>query len=424
MSVQADGQTLDRVVVIGAGVIGSAIASRLARDGHPVLLLDRAEPATVGASFGNAGHIASEQIEPLPSLRLLLSFWGELTAFGGPLDIPPQRLIALAPWMAGFVRAAFRQHRNTAPLAALVRPAVDTLETALRAIGRSELLIRRGHYSFWRGPRAARRAAQRARSEQALQVRTEPAPAELTRAIEARAGVPAAGLWYPDSAHVLDPRQVALAFVQAAIDAGARFQRTEVLEVTPSGKRVAIRTAETSFTAPAAVVCAGVQSAPLLARFGIHAPLTAERGYHLEFADTAPLIDAPVVYVEESIIITPMQGRLRATSYLEFQRHGSPPDARKLHRLRERLERFGYRSETPHEGWVGSRPTLPDYLPGIGRAPGEAPLFYAVGHQHLGLTLSAPTAEVMGALFAQRTPPLDVRPFDLARFGTRRETLG
>ena len=78
----------DTVAVVGAGVIGAAVAYALTREGRTVLLLDRAEPGLAGASFGNAGHIAAELVEPLPSWGLLFGFWRELFAFGGALDIP------------------------------------------------------------------------------------------------------------------------------------------------------------------------------------------------------------------------------------------------------------------------------------------------------------------------------------------------
>jgi D-amino-acid dehydrogenase len=68
---------------------------------------------------------------------------------------------------------------------------------------------------------------------------------------------------------------------------------------------------------------------------------------------------------------------------------------------------------------MGSRPVLPDYLPGIGRVEMTAPLFYAVGHHHIGLTTAAITGELVADLVAEREPRLDVRGFDLRRFGAR-----
>ena len=76
------------VAIVGAGVIGCTIAWALTKVGRRVLLVDRADPATAGASFGNVGHVATEQLQPLPSPQLLFSFWRELVSFGGALDIP------------------------------------------------------------------------------------------------------------------------------------------------------------------------------------------------------------------------------------------------------------------------------------------------------------------------------------------------
>ena len=41
---------------------------------------------------------------------------------------------------------------------------------------------------------------------------------------------------------------------------------------------------------------------------------------------------------------------------------------------------------------MGERPTLPDFLPAIGR---RGRLLYAFGHQHIGVTLAAATAEAV-----------------------------
>ena len=113
----------ESIAVIGAGVIGSAIACALAREGRRVLLIDKAAPGEGGASFGNAGHIATELLAPLPAPSLLFGFWRELFALGGVLDIPARRFATFAPWAARFARAAFQRAENTAHLAPFVRPA-------------------------------------------------------------------------------------------------------------------------------------------------------------------------------------------------------------------------------------------------------------------------------------------------------------
>src|SRR5262245_4997616 len=105
-------QRRETIAIVGAGVIGAACACALAKEGWRVLLLDRAAPGQAGASYGNAGHIAVELLEPLPSPGLLVNFWRMLTLFGGPLRIPPRRLPTFAPWAARFAAAAFRRSAN------------------------------------------------------------------------------------------------------------------------------------------------------------------------------------------------------------------------------------------------------------------------------------------------------------------------
>ena len=403
----------DPVVVIGAGVIGCAVTWALSKAGRRVLLLDRADPATGGASFGNVGHIATEQLQPLPSPQLLLNFWRELVAFGGALDLPLNRVATMAPWIVRFTRAALQQRRNTEHLSPLVRCAADTLESQLSEIGRRDLLRRNGHYVLWFGPRAGTHAtADRVRAER-LGITTGEAPRELLRATTGTV----AGVWYPDTAHVLDPAMVARAFVTASTQAGASIVRASVRHIGPQGKRIEIVTDTGSLSARTAVICAGAWSGPLLSPFGVHAPLEAERGYHVELPNHTPLIDAPILYADHSIVVTPMASRLRASSYLEFAGLTAPPDPRKPARLRANLRKLGYQCEIDGPSWMGPRPTLPDYLPGIGRAAGPHELFYAVGHQHLGLTLAAVTADLVAEIVTDRTPRFDLRPFDLKRFG-------
>ena len=429
------------VAVVGAGVIGCAVAWALTKAGRRVLLIDRADPATAGASFGNVGHIATEQLQPLPSTQLLFSFWRELVAFGGVLDIPLRRVLTMAPWMTRFALAAFRQEANTRHLAPLVSNSADVLESQLLEVGRGDLIRRNGHYAIWLSPNARAQASAARIHASRIGVPANDPPAELLRAAAAAANgtagsaaagngatpagqagslgdLGAAGVWYPASAHVLDPSHVARAFATASTQGGGSILRAEVRHVRPRGDSIEIVTDNGTLSPRAAVICAGAWSRPLLAPFGINAPVEAERGYHIELPNHAPLIDAPILYADHSVVVTPMASRLRASTFLEFAGLSSPPDPDKPRRLRAKVRQMGYQCDPDGPSWMGPRPTLPDYLPGIGRARGPHELYYALGHQHLGLTLSAVTADLVAALVMGRTPRFEVKAFDLKRFGS------
>jgi glycine/D-amino acid oxidase-like deaminating enzyme len=407
----------DTIAVIGAGVIGAAAAFALAREGRQVLLLDRSEPGEAGPSFGNAGHIAAEMVRPLPSPKLLFGFYRELFRFGGVLDLPPRQALQMTPWIRKFASAAFQRTQNTHHLAPLVRPSAEVWERWARAIGRPELLKRHGHYEISLGPKSHAHMKSYAEEMARIGVKTRPVRAEQLLPLQRAANaVTSAGLWFEDSAYIVDPLEAVRALVAAALKSSATFRKLNVKGLLPRGDKIEVLNDAAPLIVDAALVCAGVRSARLLAAFGLRAPLQAVRGYHVEMPGQDAFFDAPVAYVDDHIVVTPMTGRVRATSYMEFADPDAPADPRKPARLRRQLRALGYACEPEGPSWVGSRPALPDYLPGIGRAPGPAKLFYAVGHQHIGLTLAPFTAEVVAAIVAGREPPIPIAAYDLQRF--------
>jgi D-amino-acid dehydrogenase len=407
----------DTMAVIGAGIIGAAVAHALALEGRKVLLLDRAEPGVAGASFGNVGHIAAELVQPLPSPGLLFGFWRELFRFGGALDLPPGQALSMMPWIARFAAAAFRQDEGTRHLAPLVKPAAAAWAAWLEQIGNPGLLRRHGHYEVQLGADGAAFARKQAAAMQALGIATRPMrEEELSELTRAARHTSAAGLWFEKSGHVLDPLGAVQTLAAAAAGHGAQVSRFDVRTLVPRGDCIEIHGDQRALNVGGAVVCAGVESASLLEPFGVRVPLQGVRGYHVELPGRKPFLDAPLVYNREHVLVTPMQGRLRASSYMEFAHAGAPADPRKPARLRAQVAALGYPIEADGPSWVGARPVLPDYLPGIGRIK-DSRLFYALGHQHIGLTIAPITGLLVADLVAGRAPRLDVAAFDLQRFG-------
>ena len=70
----------------------------------------------------------------------------------------------------------------------------------------------------------------------------------------------------------------------------------------------------------------------------------------------------------------------------------------------------------PRDNWMGHRPSTPDSLPVIGRAPRFPEAFFAFGHGHLGLTLGPITGKLTAYLAAGRAPSVDGTPYAAERF--------
>jgi D-amino-acid dehydrogenase len=132
--------------------------------------------------------------------------------------------------------------------------------------------------------------------------------------------------------------------------------------------------------------------------------------------DTLPT--RPVYWGENSIVLSPMRSGLRMTSSVEFAGLEAPPDFRRIRTYAAEVRRA---LRTPPQDvngeWLGFRPSMPDSLPVISRAPGASNCFLAFGHGHLGLTLGPITGKLIADMVAGATPALPLEPFSANRFG-------
>jgi glycine/D-amino acid oxidase-like deaminating enzyme len=171
------------------------------------------------------------------------------------------------------------------------------------------------------------------------------------------------------------------------------------------------------------LVCAGAWSKPLVASLGYHVPLDTERGYHISVdglpreqgAQPSKLL-RPVASTERKVIMSSMSMGLRMTGTVEFGGLKLAPDPRRIQLLKRQLHALLPGIDTTDmRSWMGFRPSMPDHLPVLGVAPRHKHVFFAFGHQHLGLTLAGVTAAVMVELMESNTSPIDLKPYAVDR---------
>lgn len=398
-------------------MIGLASAIAVQARGFTTTLLD----PSVGhqASWGNAGHLAVEQVEPLARLRTMLGLGPQLFLFGGPVDVVWRDITAWAPWAMRFVAASSpaRFAAGSKALASLNLHAIAAWHRLL-GTGASELVRAEGHWVVHESEEP-----DLARTDAAVRVMPggasrRPMLEPERQALRARLRLPAVnGMRYFGTGNVTDPGLLLDTLAERFVRAGGVRVRGRATGLRREGDGLVILMEDGSTrVAEKVVVAAGVWSRALLQSVDVFAPLIAERGYHIEFRnDQWPADSLPMLFEDHSIFVTRLRDRFRATSYVELGRPESPPDGRKWDRLEARMTAMGLLDGGPTTRWMGARPTLPDYLPAIGRAqlPG---LLYATGHGHLGLTQAAITGELVGDLVAGTVPSIDLTPFGLDRF--------
>ena len=135
----------DHVTVIGAGIVGSATALCLVRDGWKVTLVD-AEPPGSQTSYGNAGAISPQSINPMAGPGVLKQIPKWLLDPLGPLALRWRYLPKAAPWLIKFVQSgtAEKIKAQSAALADLHRPVIDAHEELAALAGVKDLVKRQG----------------------------------------------------------------------------------------------------------------------------------------------------------------------------------------------------------------------------------------------------------------------------------------
>ncbi|MGR4866486.1 NAD(P)/FAD-dependent oxidoreductase [Caulobacter sp. LARHSG274] len=411
--------------MIGGGVVGKACALALRRAGETVTLLDRQGP-TPPASYGNAGHIATEQVEPLASPAALASAFGRLFALGGALDFRLADVAVWAPWAARFMTASTPEGaaRGRRALGGLLADALPAWRRLAGSLDRPDLLIERGHLVVWESPDTARAGLDAWRAVDTGTARLHPLADPLAQQLKSSIDAPiAGGVQFENTGQVRDPALVLSLLDEAFAAAGGQRRIGRAAKLRSIDGRVEVLLDDGERLAPERVLVAGgVGSGPLMRDLGHVAPVIAERGYHLEGGAGRWGDLPPVVFEDRALILTRFGDRLRAASFVEFGRESSPPDPRKWARLGRHLAELGVRLDGPVAEWMGARPTLPDYLPAIGASRLVGNLYYAFGHQHLGLTVAAVTGELVAALMGGTAPAADLTPFDLDRFDRQKRT--
>lgn len=412
----------NNLAVIGGGVIGLASAIALQRAGQRVTLIDGdADP--IGASWGNAGHIAVEQIDPLASVATLRSAWRRMFVRGGALSLPPGAIREWAPFGLKLMRASTpaRFARGREVLRDLTGEAIPAWRRLLDHAGAPDLMRVAGHLIAWESEgsaRAGRDAWMHADTGRATVRDIDAADRELLNARSRGRIVDAVRV--DGTGQIIDPRRLLDRLRATFVAGGGTVLRGRVRAVERDGPALRIDGERLSFDA--IVMAAGVASGELLRPIGHRVPIIAERGYHLQQAvtqDEWPAETPPIVFEDRAMIVTRFETGLRAASFVEFSRAHAPADPRKWQRLRDHAAALGLPIGADAASWIGSRPTLPDYLPAIGRSDRAAGLYYAFGHQHLGLTLAATTGERVAATVVEgrRDPRLSLTRFEKGHKG-------
>ncbi|WP_254767830.1 NAD(P)/FAD-dependent oxidoreductase [Salinilacihabitans rarus] len=352
------------VVIVGGGIVGTAVAARLAGEGrdHAVTLLER---SALGAetTAASAGMVLRASTDPTP----------------------------LDAGLRGHARKRYDALREAGdldadPVGALYVAEGDAYAEKLEAAAAS---LRE------RGVRASYRSAD-----------------GLTD-LGVAAGVGRGGLYVPDDL-AFEPTEIVDVLAARARARGADLRTgVEVTDVrVRDGRVVGVETDDGRIDADYVVNAAGPWAPDLNERVGVSLPLCHTLGPMVELEADRP-VEAPFTILESRRYVRPVGERGAyvgefLTEYVEGQRY-DPPDLRLPPAFRQAVDEVdgivpALAGATPVDEWAGLRTVTPDGWPIVGETATPGYLV-ACGPTGLGITLAPVLADVVAATIEAREPP-------------------
>lgn len=361
------------VAIVGAGIVGSACAAALAREGLSVIIIDKDAPA-MGTTAAGMGHIVvmddSEAQFALTNYSRKL--WIELSD-----ELP-----------------ATCEFENCGT----IWVAVDDDEMAE---------VQRKHEFY---------SSRGVRSEILDPISLSKAEPNLAKDL-------AGGLLVPDDSVVYQLTATKY-MIELAVERGAQIKTGHgVIEITNDG----VKLENTEFIAAGKVVNAAGESA---GRLSPQLSIKARKG-HLVISERAPnfvrhqLVELGYLKSAHSsdtdsvaFNVQPRAtGQVLVGSSRQFDAHGTDVDFDILRRMTSRAFRYmpalGNLAAT--RVWTGFRPATPDNLPYIGKIPDAKNIYAACGHEGLGITTSLGTARILTDEFLEREPSIASTPYSPER---------
>ncbi|NEX60966.1 D-amino acid dehydrogenase [Noviherbaspirillum galbum] len=415
-----------KVIVLGAGIIGTSSAWFLRKAGHDVTVIERQPGPAQETSFANGGQISVSHAEPWanPSAPLKVLKW--LGQEDAPLLYRFRPEMLQWRWALRFLRECTpgRTAYNIRQIVAICEYSRQTLQAVRAETGIRYDALTRGILHFYTDEKEFQASLPAAKLMRDLGCpRQSIGPDEVVRIEPALAGMRGriAGGDYTETDESGDVYQFTTGLASASAAAGVEFRfQTSVTRLLTEGSGASARVTGVEvidgegrhqvLRADAFVVALGSFSTPLLKPLGIDLMVYPGKGYSATYAvrdaDLAPTVS--LTDDGYKLVFSRLGDRLRVAGTCELNGYTRELNGTRCDAITRRTsELFPEACDYDHPVyWTGLRPLTPSNVPYIGKSR-IANLFLNTGHGTLGWTMGCGSGRAIAEIVSGRRPEVD-----------------
>ena len=430
-----------KIIILGAGIIGTSTAWHLLQLGHDVTVVDRQPDAALETSFANAAQISVSYCEPwankhAPVKALKWMFDKEAPLLLRP-HIDPQQWSWLTKFLAECNDKSFA--RNVQQIVALGAYSHTALKDVVAKTGIEFNRLERGIAHFFTSDEAVEDAQQAVDLMRQYGVNRRMVSTDEFLKIEPAFKPYAAhikGGTFTESDESGDARVFTQKLARLCAEGGVQFlynHSVERLNVAggaidsvavrplPAGVNAGSDGKEQVLKGDAVIVACGSYTAPLLRTVGLNVAIYPGKGYSATLPilkpDAAPFVSC--IDDGNKLAMSRLGNQLRVAGTIELNGFDTSLDTplakARCHMLARRIEELMpgvCDTRLPEQGgnpqfWTGLRPATPTNIPYIGRIPKINKLWINAGHGTLGWTHGAGSGKAMAELINGQMPEME-----------------
>ena len=411
---------MKNILVIGAGIVGICTGIELIKKGYLVTLLDPNEPGSQ-TSYGNAGVITDSSLMIINNPQLLKSLFQLIFKKQTSFRYSKYFIFSRLSWILRFLMFSHKNHMEFAAkaLRELQVLSLKTHQEIIEKTNSKNNISKPGWLKLFKTINSYNKyyleldILNKNKAEYII-LDTEKIKKQFPELKENFFK----GVLFKNSLRVKSPLTLSKKYFDYFRKSGGRFVQEKCKDLKYKEGQWAINFNKQNFNFDEVVIAAGPWSKKLLSNLGYDIPLAWERGYHHHFSTKIKTSINPAIHdVEGGFVYSSNGSEVRITSGVELNFLDASKNDIQINESIQKLHKIiPLDKKLTEKAWLGSRPTIADSLPMIGKAPKHKNLWFNFGHNHIGLSTSAGSAVILAEMIQNKKNSINTDPFSPKRF--------